>query len=627
MDRLLNQLKLWQRFALLGLMGLLLVAPPFYLFLAENSRNINFSSTEQGGLRPAAQALDLLQTMQQHRGLSAAFVGGGQLAQERSAKEAEVNRLLLGMSGLLAEGAGQDRRMLSRISDEWARLAREVSTRSLATVESYERHTALCEYTLLFIEQLADQSGLSLDPDPDSYYLMRAVYFDLPRVAENLGQMRARGAGLLAARKIDIENRAIMYSLLSKARQASESMQRTLGKAYTANPALKQRLDAPVAAAVAAAAEVTELARSRIVLAETLEFAAPEYIAATTRAIDQQFSAADVAHAELASHIAQRLQQQRATRQQLAGAVLAIALLAILVGYAISHHLMRQIGGEPAHVCQVLQQVAQGELTQRVQLRAEDRGSLAYMVHDMAQHLHTTVASVRLAADTLANAAAQANATAQALSTSSTEQAASVEQTSAAIEQMSSSIFQNHENSRVTDEMATRVAGYAVQGGEAVARTVSAMQQITREIAIIDDIAYQTNLLALNAAIEAARAGAHGRGFAVVAAEVRKLAERSQAAAQEISGVAQDSVAVADQAGRLLKDIVPGIGRTSELVQEITAASREQSSGASQISDAINQLSETTQRNAAAAEQLAATAEELASQAEILLDAVAYFKV
>jgi methyl-accepting chemotaxis protein len=173
--------------------------------------------------------------------------------------------------------------------------------------------------------------------------------------------------------------------------------------------------------------------------------------------------------------------------------------------------------------------------------------------------------------------------------------------------------------------MATKASKEAGEGGKAVVETVAAMKSIAEKIGIIDEIAYQTNLLALNAAIEAARAGEHGKGFAVVAAEVRKLAERSQAAAQEIGQVAQGSVALAEQAGRLLEEIVPSIVKTSTLVQEIAAGSAEQSAGAAQINTAMTQLNQTTQQSASAAEELASTAEEMATQAEQLQHLMGFF--
>ena len=193
------------------------------------------------------------------------------------------------------------------------------------------------------------------------------------------------------------------------------------------------------------------------------------------------------------------------------------------------------------------------------------------------------------------------------------------------MEEMSSSIAQNNENAKVTGDIANRTARETQDGGQAVQETVTAMKQIAKKIAIIDDIAYQTNLLALNAAIEAGRAGEHGKGFAVVAAEVRKLAERSQVAAEEISQLASSSVTLAERAGSLLGTIVPSIQKTADLVQEISAASTEQNSGVGQINSAITQISSAVQQNAAAAEELASTSEEVNAQAQELQSMMALF--
>lgn len=277
-------------------------------------------------------------------------------------------------------------------------------------------------------------------------------------------------------------------------------------------------------------------------------------------------------------------------------------------------------------VVRVLTALSNGDLTQRI--NKEYHGTFGQLKDDSntaCEKLSSIIEDVRIAANALTSASGQVSATAQSLSQSASEQASGVERTSASVEQMSGSVAQNTENARVTDGMASKSAKEAVQGGEAVTQTVAAMKQIAAKIGIVDDIAYQTNLLALNAAIEAARAGEHGKGFAVVAAEVRKLAERSQIAAKEIGELASNSVTVSEQAGKLLVEMIPSIRKTSDLVQEITAASEEQTAGLSQISMAMSQLNQVTQQNASASEELAATSEEMSGQADQLQGLMEFF--
>lgn len=313
-----------------------------------------------------------------------------------------------------------------------------------------------------------------------------------------------------------------------------------------------------------------------------------------------------------------------ATMMSMVIATLVLVFIATM-GFLIVRNLTRTLGGEPAAAAELASRIAEGDLTVQIAVKQGDTTSMMAAMKVMTDKLTKIISEVSSAATNIASASEEVSSTAQSMSQATNEQAASVEQTSAAVEEMGASINQNTENAKITEGIAAKAAKDANEGGEAVSQTVVAMKQIADKISIIDEIAYQTNLLALNAAIEAARAGEHGRGFAVVAAEVRKLAERSQVAAQEIGEVAKNSVGLAEKAGHLLVEMVPNINKTSDLVQEITAASEEQSSGAGQITSAINQLNQITQQNASSSEELAATAEEMSASAEQLQDLMSFF--
>jgi methyl-accepting chemotaxis protein len=309
---------------------------------------------------------------------------------------------------------------------------------------------------------------------------------------------------------------------------------------------------------------------------------------------------------------------------------LLISLVAgsLLTGLAAATWIAVSISKGLSRAVAVAEAIADGDLTQTIELKGNDEiTDLLRAFGAMSEKLRDVVGQVTSAAENMSSGSQELSASAEQLSQGSTEQASSTEEASSSMEEMAANVKQNAENASTTEKMASQSAKDAEASGLAVGKAVDAMQTIAAKINIVQEIARQTDLLALNAAVEAARAGEHGKGFAVVASEVRKLAERSQAAAAEIGTLSVDTVKVAQEAGSMLARLVPDIKKTAELVEEITAACREQDVGSTQINQAIQQLDKVTQQNAAASEQVSATSEELAAQAEQLQTTIAFFRL
>ena len=323
------------------------------------------------------------------------------------------------------------------------------------------------------------------------------------------------------------------------------------------------------------------------------------------------------------------------------GLILIATVIASLIGFVVTRSITRQIGGEPDYASEIVRQVAEGDLTVQVQVRAGDTTSLLASLKGMVNRLSELVSEVRGNTESITTASqeiAQGNAD---LSQRTEQQASSLEETASSMEELTSTVKQNTENARQANQLAASASDIAIKGGKVVGGVVHTMASISDSskkivdiISVIEGIAFQTNILALNAAVEAARAGEQGRGFAVVAGEVRNLAQRSAAAAKEIKTLIDDSVnkvdagsKQVDQAGATMTEIVHAVKRVTDIMAEIAAASNEQSAGIEQVNQAITQMDDVTQQNAALVEEAAAAAEAMQEQAVALYEAVGVFRV
>ena len=637
----LTQLRLAQKFTLLGLVTLAMVAFPSALYLKQTITDVRQAHRQADGV-PVLMALNMvIQHTQVHRGLSAGVLSGNEGMQQRrvTAKEA-VNQALGNAAALLVQNDApvQEQQRLQKWQTTWQALEQAVASNKVEVADSFARHTDLIAELMMINEELLVAYRLQSNEDPANVALLQAALVQAPQLTEGVGQMRAMGTGFLTQAFLSVDDRGAFRALISQTATFQKQVGRFIQRAMTLNPAYEQELGGLVKTATELLNESNHLARTEVLEIDLLQYPASDYFNKLTQTIE----AINAVRISGADRLAQVLDANADKQRNVLITLSVLQTVLLIAAVWLALLFVRSITQPLRRAVDLALAVADGNLQGADE--TPDRNEIGELIaaqQQMRARLRPIVQQVRHGSDAVALASAEIAQGNQDLSARTESQASALEQTAASMEELSATVRHNADSAQQASQLTQTAHSIATQGGQMVGQMVQTMQGIhdsSRKmgdiIGVIDSIAFQTNILALNAAVEAARAGEQGRGFAVVASEVRSLAGRSAEAAKEIKRLIDDSVqrvgagnALAQQTGETMQEMVGAIGKVNTIVSAISNASREQAEGVIQVGEAITQMDQVTQQNAALVEEMAAAATSLNSQSQELVQAISIFQV